>query len=96
MKDKIDLNYAKAVAREVSMSFPKTKEERIIVMQKIGKALQDTHGSFFLDQVYDVLELVYEIEERDELMDEIDGWVENDEKIEQLGNENRVYTYRIE
>ena len=95
MKDKIDLNYAKAAAREVSMSLPKTKEERIVIMQKIGKALQETHGSFFLDQIYDVLELVYEIEERDELMSEIEGWVEKDEKIEQLGNENRVYTYRI-
>jgi len=98
MRDKVDIKNAEAAARDFSMYLPATREMRFILMRKIGKALQNTHGSFFFDQVYDVLELVYDNivkKSRDMILTEMEAWVQHDERVEFVAKDSGFYTYRI-
>jgi len=99
MRDKVDIKNAEAVARNFSMFLPSTREMRFLLMRKIGKALQNTHGSFFFDQVYDVLELVYGDvvkKSRSMILTELEAWVQHDERVEFVSEDSGFYTYKIQ
>ena len=98
MRDKVDIKNAEAAARDFSMYLPATKEAGFLLMRKIGKALQNTHGSFFFDQVYDVLEVVYGEsikKNRDMILVEMEEWVQHDERVEFVTEDSGFYIYRI-
>tara|TARA_Y100000310_G_C20665569_1_gene807286 strand:- start:602 stop:892 length:291 start_codon:yes stop_codon:yes gene_type:complete len=95
MRDKIDVKNAEARARDFAMHLPATKEARFLLMQKIAIAIQETHGSFFFDQIYDVLERVYDNLNEKMILTEMEEWVQKDSRIEFVGDENGFYVYRI-
>ena len=97
MPDRIDLKNVKAKARDFSMTFPEKKGERFMLFQKIAKEIQSVHGSFFFDQIYDVLEQVYsgEFEQNiNAILSELEEWVQC-KCVELLSDDNGFYTYRL-
>lgn len=96
--DRINLTDVVAEARAFSMSLPKKKPHRMALMRKIARTLQDRQGNFFFSQIHYVLELAYEDnfnELEDQIIQEIDEWVENDKNVEFLGKEGMFYVYRL-
>jgi len=96
--DKIDITPAIAEAKNHSTSLPRGRTQQIIIMRKIAKTLQKGFGSFFYDQIYDILEQAYGedvAEHEEEVIKNLDAWLENDKTVEYLGEEGTFHTYRI-
>lgn len=98
MKDTIDLTNLKAQVKNFSPGLPRIKLSMFCLMHRIAAAIQEVQGNFFLDQIYDVLELAYGSEvsiEGGRTLSAIAEWLESDKSIDFLGDENGFYTYRV-
>ena len=96
--DRINTKNAEARARDFSMSMPKNRADRILLIEQIARAIQEEQGSFIFDQIYDILELVYKEDFKknsDIVLEELEEWVEQDKRVELLESETGFYIYRI-
>jgi len=67
-------------------------------MRRIARTLQKSFGSFFYDQIYDILEQAYGeavAENEEQILRNLDAWLENDKGVEYLGEEGGFWTYRM-
>ncbi|MFH1424374.1 MAG: hypothetical protein ABIG20_01700 [archaeon] len=97
-KDKIDTTSAVASARSISMKMPQGRPHRMQLMREIARRLQEKHGHFMYDQIYDIMEQAYNgeiVKNEIMLVQELDDWLSNDGDVEYLGDEGDVGTYRI-
>lgn len=96
--DAIDITEAKAIAKNESIKFPKAKSQLWILLRKIATERQKKQGTFEFSQVYDILEETYKeevsekIEEVEEMLEE---WVENDQLVEKIAEEEMFTFYKI-
>jgi len=96
--DRINTKNAEARARDFSMSMPKNQVGRTLLIEQIARAIQEEHGSFIFDQIYDILELVYKEDFKknaDIVLMELENWVEQNEHVELLDSETGFYIYRL-
>lgn len=95
-KDLIDISEGVATAKNFSLKLPKKKAHRILLMRKIASSLQEQQGHFFLDQIYDVLQMAYEaetLEMNSSLIQEIEQWLSQDSLVDYLGKEGDFEAY---
>jgi len=95
--DKIDFTDVVGGAKNFSLSLPRSRPHRIMLMKRIAESIQRRQGHFFFDQIYEILERAYPevADKQGEVIQGIEHWVDNDEEVEFLGEEGGFCVYRM-